>query len=140
MQLDHINELVKERGYIWMPYEDPNEVLRQIDGLGIRTAQCDLLDTKRADDEEDEESNLHPSIITLGKDPFKGVQVAEYSQSRIVCASLELTDRGAEDRKLKEEAVKPVVKRKEAFDLHAKRVYHSFKNCEYTLLDLSCLD
>ena len=50
--------------------------------------------TARSRDEEDEEGHLHPSLITLGKDPFKSFLVSEYSQSRIVGASLEEKDRG----------------------------------------------
>ena len=64
----------------------------------------------------------------------------EYSQSRIVCASLEEEDRGREDKELKTLAVKPVVKRKEAFNRHARRVYKQYRDCEYSLLDVSCLD
>ena len=57
-----------------------------------------------------------------------------------MCASLEETDRGVEDKELKELAVKPVIKRKEAFNAHAKRTYHQYRNCEYNLLDVSCLN
>lgn len=98
------------------------------------------MDTQRARDENDEEGHLHPSLITLSRDPFKGVQVEEYNQSRIVCASLEDKDHGVEDKELQSEAVREVVKRKEAFNSHAKRVYREFKNCDYNLLDVSCLE
>ena len=48
-------------------------MLNGLEGFYILSSSGDFLDTRRAKDEEDEEGNLHPSVITLGKDPFKGI-------------------------------------------------------------------
>jgi hypothetical protein len=48
---------------------------------------------------------LHPSIITLSKDPYKSIGISEYSKSRVVCASLETEDHEVEDEELKAEAL-----------------------------------
>lgn len=49
-----------------------------------------------------EESELHPSIVTLCRDPYKYLPIKEASKSRVVCASLETKDHGQEDKELKE--------------------------------------
>ena len=72
-RIDSINEIVKERGYLWLPTQDPGEVLAKIEGFWVMSLVGDFLDIKRAENEDDEEGHLHPSLITLGKDPFKGV-------------------------------------------------------------------
>jgi len=44
-----------------------------------------------------EQRHLHPSIITLSKDPYKSISISEYSKSRVVCASLEQDDHNVEN-------------------------------------------
>ena len=48
-------------------------MLSKLEGFYILSSSGEFLDTQRAKDEEDEEAHLHPSLITLGKDPFKGI-------------------------------------------------------------------
>jgi len=86
-----------------------------------------------------EKEHLHPSLITLSKDPFKSISISEYAKSRVVCASLEQDDHNQENEALKEEAIKKGQKRKEAFQNHALRVFRKHKDCDYKLLDISCL-
>lgn len=104
-RIDKVNDIVKEKGFLWLPTQDPAEVLQTIEGFWLQSYVGDFLDIKQAAEEEDEEAHLHPSLITLGKDPFKDVTVSSYSRSRIVAASLEEVDRGEENIALREEAV-----------------------------------
>ena len=142
-KIDHINDIVKERGYLWLPnQQDPTEALKSIEGFWIMSGTGDILDCKRSPDTEEDikGDHLHPSIVTLCKDPFKGLTVNDFSKSRVVCASLEEEDHGNEDNQLKAEAVRPVLRRKEAFNSFARRTYSQFKDCEYNLLDLSSFE
>lgn len=86
-----------------------------------------------------EREHLHPSLITLSKDPFKSISISEYAKSRVVCASLEQDDHNIENENLKEEAVKKGQKRKEAYQNHALRVFHKHKDSDYNMLDISSL-
>jgi hypothetical protein len=85
-----------------------------------------------------ESRHLHPSILTLCKDPYKTISISEYSKSRVVCASLDGDDH-LEDERLKAEALKKGQKRNEAFENHARRIYKRHKNQDYSLLDISSL-
>ena len=72
-RIDSVNQIVKDRGYLWLPTQDPANVVQGIEGFWIMAFVGDFLDIKRAENEEDEEGHLHPSLVTLGRDPFKDV-------------------------------------------------------------------
>ena len=73
-------------------------------------------------------------------DPFKSMPPESFGQGRIVAASLEDTDGGQENTELKELAVKQVIQKEEAFKAHARRTYREYKNCDYSILDVSSLE
>ena len=116
--------------------------MRSLDGFIIHNSTGEFLSTKRAPDTEEDYKgdHLHPSIVTLSQDPFKGLGATEFSKSRVICASLEENDHGTEDEKLKSEAVRPVLRRKEAFNAFARRTYAQYSECEYNLLDVSSFE
>jgi hypothetical protein len=55
------------------------------------------------------------------------------NKSRVIAASLDPSER------LEDQAVKPGLKRKEAFDYHCARVFEDYKNSDYGVVDLSSL-
>ena len=113
-----------------------------MEGTHVNASSGEFLDCKRAPNIEEDENDdhIHTSINTLCKDPFRALTVAESSRSRVICASLEDNDHGQENSQLKEEAIKPELKRKEAMASCGRRTYAKYRNCDYRLLDISSFE
>ena len=78
------------------------------------------------------DTELHPSIVTLAKDPFRNIPLQEHNKTRVICAKLDRDNsaydreqRLKEDDKLKSEAFEKLTKAK-AYEIHSKRVYEKF--------------
>lgn len=93
------------------------------------------------------EDHLHPSMITLAKDPFKTIAISDHCRPKVCCAKLVIQpgDDGFsresydEDERLKKEATSHNFKKKDAYQHHCKRIHSQFAQSDYGVCDLSSL-
>ena len=75
-KLDTITSIIRERGYLWRNQQEMRESLGFLKNQFVyEYLNYDFFELQRGTNQE---KHLHPSMITLSKDPFKMVPIQDH--------------------------------------------------------------
>ena len=98
--ITQIHGIVKERGYLWRTEAEREHAIQALNHQNLFEPGLDYfyIDAKISKLKSDTE--LHPSIVTLARDPFRFIPLNEHSKTRVVCAKLD-RDKSSHDREIR---------------------------------------